>query len=444
MRQSLQSFGYSSAYIKGSLSREGKVEQVEAFRNEHTSLISTDAGGEGINLQFCYCMINFDLPWNPARLEQRIGRVDRIGQEFDVLIFNFHLKNTVEDRVRGILESKLKIIKEQFGEDKYADVISVLQEEFSFDRIYTDGLAIKEKESKSLESQAKQIFDRAQEIIQSEELLIPFADDSEAPEELLNTHCNQLIESMVRHYLESQNIETHSYKENPNLCYFENPFKTHNTESTLRHVAFDYRHAQDNERVTFINVEHPIVNLIRHEFRNGETGLCSAFRLKINKFQGISGYWFVYRLSIRNNLDRNHISTLSAFMEDEEFSNQRIANFLNQSFVESYEELTEFDLPPKFGDYQKAAYEEIKLQANDTYSSKKMDWLREIEAYQERADNYYQYKRNLISNIGVDNIRRSRMQKLTKEQETEMNLLERKKLIVPKIELLQTAYVEFI
>jgi len=93
------------------------VRQVELFRAGNQFLVSTDAGGEGINLQFCYCIINFDLPWNPARLEQRIGRIDRIGQEHDALIFNFHLTDTVEDRVRQILENKLVKIKDLFGED---------------------------------------------------------------------------------------------------------------------------------------------------------------------------------------------------------------------------------------------------------------------------------------------------------------------------------------
>ena len=70
-------------------------------------LVSTDSGGEGINLQFCHVMINYDLPWNPMRIEQRIGRIDRIGQEKDVLIFNFMLEGTIEERVREVLEGKL-------------------------------------------------------------------------------------------------------------------------------------------------------------------------------------------------------------------------------------------------------------------------------------------------------------------------------------------------
>src|SRR5258706_10054050 len=84
---------------------------------------STDAGGEGLNLQFCHVVVNFDIPWNPMRLEQRIGRVDRIGQGHMVRALNFVLQDTVEFRVREVLEEKLAVILREFGVDKTGDVL---------------------------------------------------------------------------------------------------------------------------------------------------------------------------------------------------------------------------------------------------------------------------------------------------------------------------------
>ncbi len=86
-------------------------------------LISTDAGGEGLNLQFCHVIVNYDLPWNPMKIEQRIGRVDRIGQQHVVRALNFALDGTVELRVREVLEEKLQRILDEFGVDKLADVL---------------------------------------------------------------------------------------------------------------------------------------------------------------------------------------------------------------------------------------------------------------------------------------------------------------------------------
>src|SRR5208283_4692541 len=110
--------GIPVACLNGSMSMEQRQQVQEAFAKETRILISTDAGGEGLNLQFCHLVVNFDIPWNPMRLEQRIGRVDRIGQNSVVRAINFILEDTVEYRVREVLEKKLEIILEEFGVDK--------------------------------------------------------------------------------------------------------------------------------------------------------------------------------------------------------------------------------------------------------------------------------------------------------------------------------------
>ena len=86
-------------------------------------LVATEAAGEGINLQFCWFMINFDIPWNPVRLEQRIGRIHRYGQEHDCLIFNFVAVNTREGRVLAKLLDRLREIRKELGTDQVFDVV---------------------------------------------------------------------------------------------------------------------------------------------------------------------------------------------------------------------------------------------------------------------------------------------------------------------------------
>jgi len=93
----------------------------EAFARDARILVSTDAGGEGLNLQFCHVVVNYDIPWNPMRLEQRIGRVDRIGQTHEVRALNLVLEDSVEHRVREVLEQKLAVIFQEFGVDKTGD-----------------------------------------------------------------------------------------------------------------------------------------------------------------------------------------------------------------------------------------------------------------------------------------------------------------------------------
>jgi superfamily II DNA/RNA helicase len=79
-------------------------------------LVSTEAGGQGINLQFCHAVVNFDLPWNPMRIEQRIGRVHRIGQTETVQIYNLFAANTVEEDILRLLHEKIDLFRSVIGE----------------------------------------------------------------------------------------------------------------------------------------------------------------------------------------------------------------------------------------------------------------------------------------------------------------------------------------
>jgi len=93
-----------------------KAAIVDAFRNDRTIMIATESGAEGINLQFCSMLINYDLPWNPQRIEQRIGRCHRYGQKIDVTVINFlNRKNQAEARIHQLLEQKFKLFDGVFG-----------------------------------------------------------------------------------------------------------------------------------------------------------------------------------------------------------------------------------------------------------------------------------------------------------------------------------------
>ncbi|MDR4948567.1 DEAD/DEAH box helicase [Neobacillus cucumis] len=112
----LKQHGISSVPFRGGFKRGKKDWMRELFQKHAQVLIATEAGGEGINLQFCNRIINFDLPWNPMRLEQRIGRIHRLGQEKDVMIYNFAIKNTVEEHILKLLYEKIHLFEKVIGE----------------------------------------------------------------------------------------------------------------------------------------------------------------------------------------------------------------------------------------------------------------------------------------------------------------------------------------
>jgi superfamily II DNA or RNA helicase len=105
------------------------------FRESCQMLVATEAAGEGINLQFCWLMINYDIPWNPVRLEQRMGRIHRYGQEFDCLIFNFVTTNTREGRVLEKLFERIKKIEDDLDPQRTGKVFNVLGEVFAANQL---------------------------------------------------------------------------------------------------------------------------------------------------------------------------------------------------------------------------------------------------------------------------------------------------------------------
>ncbi|MCY7434276.1 SNF2-related protein [Bacillus sp. FSL K6-4563] len=112
----LQQNGISSVPFRGGFKRGKKDWMKDLFRERAQVLIATEAGGEGINLQFCNQIINYDLPWNPMRLEQRIGRIHRLGQERDVHIYNMATNGTVEEHILKLLYEKIQLFENVIGD----------------------------------------------------------------------------------------------------------------------------------------------------------------------------------------------------------------------------------------------------------------------------------------------------------------------------------------
>jgi SNF2 family DNA or RNA helicase len=112
----LKQHNISAVPYRGGMNRGKKDWMMDLFRNRAQVLVATEAGGEGINLQFCSHIINFDLPWNPMRVEQRIGRVHRLGQKQDVNIYNLTTKGTIEEHILSLLHEKINMFELVIGE----------------------------------------------------------------------------------------------------------------------------------------------------------------------------------------------------------------------------------------------------------------------------------------------------------------------------------------
>jgi len=129
LTERLRNKGYTVVTIHGGMDVEARKQAQREFRTRAKIMVATDAAGEGINLQFCRYLINWDIPWNPNRLEQRMGRIHRYGQRSDVWVYNLVATNTHEGAVLQRVLQKIEVMREQLGSDRVYDVIDELLED---------------------------------------------------------------------------------------------------------------------------------------------------------------------------------------------------------------------------------------------------------------------------------------------------------------------------
>ncbi|WP_297742897.1 helicase-related protein [Nitrosomonas sp.] len=205
LQEFLQARGFVCATINGSMEMDERKQEQHRFADEARVMISTDAGGEGLNLQFAHVVINYDLPWNPMRVEQRIGRVDRIGQPKLVRAFNFVFENSIESRVLEVIEEKLLVIFKETGIDKTNDVLDTQLASELYEQMMTHVVMENheidtevERMLSSIERETRAVRDQSPIYAISEEV------DLTAAESLRNHPLPDWVEQMTLSYLRLQ------------------------------------------------------------------------------------------------------------------------------------------------------------------------------------------------------------------------------------------------
>ncbi|MBN3881520.1 MAG: DEAD/DEAH box helicase family protein [Nostoc sp. JL34] len=156
LAQTLLAANIPFAEFTGGMSLKQKDEAIAAFRDNVSVLLASETGGEGRNIQFANAIVNYDLPWNPMKIEQRIGRIHRIGQTQDVFIFNFCLKGSIEEYILRILHDKINMFELVVGEIE--TILGNVDDEFDFSEIVMD-IWIKHQVKPELDTAFEQLAD---------------------------------------------------------------------------------------------------------------------------------------------------------------------------------------------------------------------------------------------------------------------------------------------
>ena len=367
--------GYTVTILNGSMSVEERDAALCEFKTKTNIFISTDAGGEGLNLQFANIIINYDLPWNPMKIEQRCGRADRIGQTRDVHIYNFIVSDTVENRVREVLEEKLSVILNEMGVDKYSDVLDSEVAELDFTEVYMRSIGKPYK---------------------VEENLYP-------------------VESEMKQQLQNSKKYKDVIREEKDLSQLVGRGSDFDVDAALRLMVSYYESWQGRElqlldRIA-INDSEIVKHLQTDILQDRKSQLMSV---AIKNFPNEAGYFMLWELSISNDEDDKRI--IPIFVNENFVLRPMAGKRLMDVFLDANSQLTVSSVPNIDEDtYEKLEKMSIEF-AYDTFVELKD---KRIQKNQESYSKYMyalQLRTEAAEHIGIDNIRRSRLLKLDREK----------------------------
>lgn len=319
LKEFLEERGISVVTLNGSMDMEERQRAQDAFRKSHRILVSTDAGGEGLNLQFAHVIINYDIPWNPMRLEQRIGRVDRIGQPKTVQAINFVFEDSVEFRVREVLEQKLSVIFEEFGIDKTGDVLDSAQAGELFEDVFASAILNPDGIENSIDLAVAKIRDEIQQVRESSDIYgISEEPDVQAAERLRSHPLPHWVERMTVGYLKSHGGEASRKRSGWDLNWPDG--------QEHRKVVFSVRDADRLADATLLNLENSRVRGLAMNLPQVTAGQPLPCVIVKGLPANISGFWGLSEIRLQAGMhQKTHLlripmvrrSYVSVFLSDE-------------------------------------------------------------------------------------------------------------------------------
>jgi SNF2 family DNA or RNA helicase len=408
LREFLSDRGISVVCLNGSLGMAERKQIQDAFAQAARVLISTDAGGEGLNLQFCHVVVNYDIPWNPMRLEQRIGRVDRIGQKHPVQALNFVFEGTVEYRVREVLEEKLTVILKEFGVDKAGDVLDSAQAGELFDTLYIETLL----NPTSLETKVDAVISQVQEQVKTvrESAIIYSAEeplDPLAAQQLLEHPINDWVEQMTISYLESHSGMAEKKGKAWNLHW--------ETGEEWQNVVFTLRDAAAVPLARHVTLEDPQIRGLTTripQFLDGQPIPC----LKVPEL-AVEGFWSLWRI-VLSTPDWTQQRVMPLFLNDQDRVFLPTARHLWEHLLSSSPTIHSYLQGELATTGFQRVWDAAINQGQTTYEELVQQHQTYLTQEQEKGDYAFAARRRAIERIGLPQVREHRLALLKQEEQT--------------------------
>jgi superfamily II DNA or RNA helicase len=289
LREFLEQHGFTVSCLNGSMDLEQRRRVQREFAERSRVLVSTDAGGEGLNLQFAHVVVNYDLPWNPMRIEQRIGRVDRIGQKHPVKAFNLLFEDSVERRVQEVLEQKLATILDEFGVDKTEDVLDSTENGAVFEKLYAQALVNPRGLEANVDLLLRELRERAADEAAGRSYYADTVLDPTLAQKLASHPLPFWVEKMTTSYLRAEGGEVNRTLFGQDLGWPDG--------SRMERVSFHGRDAQERG-LKHVSLEDERIRRLVRELPRVEAGDPVA-RVRLGGLpEEIAGYWSLWRIAL--------------------------------------------------------------------------------------------------------------------------------------------------
>ncbi|MHB1495067.1 MAG: DEAD/DEAH box helicase [Acidithiobacillus sp.] len=435
LKEFLEARGVSVVTLNGSMDMEERGAAQDAFRRSHRVLVSTDAGGEGLNLQFAHVIINYDIPWNPMRLEQRIGRVDRIGQPKTVQAINFLFEDSVEFRVREVLEQKLSVIFEEFGIDKTGDVLDSAQAGELFEDVFASAILNPDGIETSVDHTVVRIRDEIQQVRESSAIYgISEEPDVQTAERLRSHPLPHWVERMTVGYLNSHGGVASRKRSWWDLTWPDG--------QEHRKTVFSAREADRLTDATLLNLENSRIRglaLSLPQVAAGQPLPC----VTVNGLPAsISGFWGLFEIRLQAGMHQNtqllripmvRRGYVSVFLSEEGKLFLPTARHIWDAL-----QTAEAEVQATLGqDESITAHERLQIAAEqagqELFDTLQQAHIASVTREEERGMVAFTSRRKAIERIGLPEVRQYRLARCDAEEAEWRHELQSARQIVPEI-----------
>jgi superfamily II DNA or RNA helicase len=435
LKEFLEARGISVVTLNGSMDMEERGAAQDAFRKSHRVLVSTDAGGEGLNLQFAHVIINYDIPWNPMRIEQRIGRVDRIGQPKTVQAINFVFEDSVEFRVREVLEQKLSVIFDEFGIDKTGDVLDSAQAGELFEDVFASAILNPDGIETSVDHTVARIRDEIQQVRESSAIYgISEEPDVQTAERLRSHPLPHWVERMTVGYLNSHGGVASRKRSWWDLNWPDG--------QEHRKAVFNAREADRLTDATLLNLENSRVRSLALNLPQVAAGQPLPCVTVSGLPASISGFWGLFEIRLQAGMHQNtqllripmvRRGYVSVFLSEEGKLFLPTARHIWDAL-----QTAEAQVQATLGqDESITAHERLQIAAEqagqELFDALQQAHLASVAREEERGIVSFASRRKAIERVGLSEVRQFRLSRCDADESEWRHELESARQIVPEI-----------